>query len=135
MESVVEFRCAQSDGSRTIDMFLSVVPAAGVDVDHVVRSVLDSVRSDRLAHDGLGPDAVLALSELEHDAADTCWRTVCLPGAYKRMASTAAHGGHSAATLFAWRPKPRRPHPRLTGTSSTVDPEPHPRLTPSHNHG
>jgi hypothetical protein len=103
LDSMIELRCVQTDDRRETSVFLSLVPAPEVDVDRVVRTIVDKVRDDRLGHPALSDDSALRFGALDVPVACSRWKTVCLPGAYKRMASTAGHGGHSRATLSTWR--------------------------------
>jgi hypothetical protein len=102
-DGLVELRCVQPDRQRETSIFLSLVPARHADVDATVRSIVGAVRHDRLGHRGLGPERASELRALEVPAAGAPWTTVRLPGAYKRMASTAANGGQSAVALAPWR--------------------------------
>lgn len=102
-DGLIEMRCVQAECSRETSMFLSLVPAPLVDVDEIVHSIVDAASHDRLGHGDFGPDKASELRTLVVPPADARWTTVVLPGAYKRMASTADHGGHSAVALAPWR--------------------------------
>ncbi len=99
LDGLIELRCVQNERAQETSVFLSLVPARHVDVDEVVCSIVDAARDDRLGHRELRPDQVSALGALEVPVARQRWTTVRMPGAYKRMASTAAKGGHSAVSL------------------------------------
>lgn len=99
LDGLVELRCVQSGTKRNTSMFLSLVPASVVDVDEIARSVVHAARDDRLGHHCLRPDKAAQLRDVDVPPASCCATTVGLPGAYKRMASTAANGGHSAVSL------------------------------------
>ena len=103
IDGLVELRCVQTGDRRETSVFLAMVPAPGVDVDTLVRTMVGAVRDDRLGYAGICPDRASDLGALEIPPASSRWRSVNLPGAYKRMTSTAAHGGHSATALSAWR--------------------------------
>ena len=103
MDGLLEFRCVQRFDRRDNSVFLALVPAPDVDVDALVHTIVAAARDDRLGHAGFCPEKASRLTGLEIPAASSCWKSVGLPGAYKRMASTAAHGGESAAALAEWR--------------------------------
>ena len=101
-DGLVELRCVQAERAQETSVFLSVVPTRHVDVDEVVHSIVDAARDDRMGHRELRADQASALGALEVPVARSRWATVRIPGAYKRMASTAANGGHSAVSLARW---------------------------------
>ena len=103
IDGLIELRCVQVAAAQRSSVFLSLVPARRIDVDEIVCSIVDAARDDRLGHHGLGPDKAGDLRALQVPAAGRRWTTVQLPGACKRMASTAANGGRSAVALAAWR--------------------------------
>ncbi len=102
-DSLVEMRCVQAGRGRETSVFLSMVPSSHDDVDDIVASIVHAVRDDRLGQRGLCPDTAAELRSIEAPAARSRWTTVGFPGAHKRMASTATHGGHSAVTLAPWQ--------------------------------
>ena len=102
-DGLVELRCVQAGRRAETNVFLSLVPTASTDVDGIVRSIVDAVRDDRLGHRSLCPVRAAELHAVEAPTAGCRWTDLELPGAYKRMASTAAHGGHSAVTLAPWQ--------------------------------
>lgn len=99
LDGLVELRCVQSGKERNTSVFLSLVPAPHVDVDAVASAIVDAARNDRLGHRCLCPDKAAELRAIDVPPASSRSTTVGLPGAYKRMASTAANGGHSAVSL------------------------------------
>jgi hypothetical protein len=103
LASLIEFRCVQGRDASEGSVYLSLIPPARVDVDSVVRTVLDCARDDRLGWPELCPAQAAELRELEIPVAGSRWRTLAVPGAYKRLATTAVYGGHSAVALSPWQ--------------------------------
>ncbi len=102
--SLIEFRCVQPvAGTRGTSNFLSMVPHPDVDVAEMARLIVDSVRDDRLGHPGLSDERAAALRQVDVGAVTAGRTTIKLPGAYKRLASTAMYGGRSATSLAPWR--------------------------------
>jgi len=102
-DGLIEMRCVQAEPARDTSVFLSLVPDPHVDVDDVVRSIVDAAREDRLGYRDLGPGELgePSIAIVPSDASR--WTTIPLPGAYDRRASTAANGGRSAVALAPWR--------------------------------
>lgn len=104
LDGLIEFRCVQSTEHHPgHNVFLALAFGADVDVDDVVHGIVDAVRRDRVGHPGFCPIEAAHLQQLQVPRARRRWTTLPLAGAYERMASTAANGGVSAATLEPWR--------------------------------